>query len=97
MVYSSPSSLTLGSAVLAGDDLVARLDFHLHFVAVHHSAGADDDDFVNFRLLLRRAREDDAALGLFLGFRPLEDNATANGLRFMVSPPMIILIFILLI
>ena len=67
--------LDAGSAVLAGDDLVARLDFHLHFVAVHHSAGADDDDFVNFRLLLRRTREDNAALGLFLGLRPLEDNA----------------------
>ena len=44
--------LNLGAGVLAGDDLLALLDFHLDFLAVNNTARAYFDDFSNLGLLL---------------------------------------------
>src|SRR5699024_1945243 len=42
--------LDLGAGILAGQDLVAHLDDHLHVLAIHIAAGADSQDFRDLRL-----------------------------------------------
>ena len=43
--------LDLGAGILAGEHLVADLDGHLDFLAVHNTAGANCDDLCHLRLL----------------------------------------------
>ena len=48
--------LDLGAGVFAGEHLIAHLDGHLDFLAVHDTAGADGHDLCHLRLLLWRCR-----------------------------------------
>ena len=72
----------LGAGVLAGDGLVAGLHGHGDFLAVHHAAGADGDDFSHRGLFLGRASQDDAALGGFFGLDHLQDDAICKRSEF---------------
>ena len=52
--------LNLAAAVLANENLIADLNFHLYLVAVNNAAGADFDYFINFGLFLCGCGEENA-------------------------------------
>lgn len=67
--------LHFGAGVLAGENLIAYLDDHLHFLAIYHAAGANCQNLGHLGLLLGGTGQDDAALGGFFGFNGLVNNA----------------------
>src|SRR5690606_11624931 len=74
------ADLDLGPGILGEDDGVAHRHLQRHLLpAVQHLAGADGEDLALLRLLLRRIRQDDAALrGLFL-LQGLDHHPVAEG------------------
>ena len=83
--------LDLSAGVLAGEDLVADLDGHLDFLAVHDTAGADSNALCDLRLLYCAAGQDQAALGGLLDFNSLNDNTGCKRNDLHNSCPPIIL------
>src|SRR5947209_9331073 len=70
----------LGTAVLAEQDAVARLNIHRLARAVFPVfAFADGDHFALLRLLLRRVGDDDAAAHLLAFLDALHNNAVVQG------------------
>src|SRR5579863_43211 len=68
--------LDLGARPFAEQHAIARLNADRNELAVLvAAAGADGDDLAFRRLLLDGVRNDDAALGLCLGFDTLDDHA----------------------
>jgi hypothetical protein len=75
--------LHFGAAVLAEEDAVAGLHVEGADLAVFLDlAVADGDDFTLDRLLLRRVRDDDPALGLLFFLHTLHDHAVLQGANF---------------
>src|SRR2546430_17680056 len=71
--------LHFGAGVLPEEDLVATLDVERDLLPVlGHLAIADGDDLALLRLLLRRVRDDDAALFHFLLLESLDVNAVVQ-------------------
>ena len=61
----------LGAGILAGEHLVADLDGHFDFLAIHNAAGAHCDDLRHLGLLLGTAGQDQTALGGLLNLNML--------------------------
>ena len=70
--------LDLGAGVLAGEHLVAHLDSHLDFLAVHDTAGANGHDLCHLGLLFGAAGRDEAALGGLLDLNSLDNNTVCK-------------------
>ena len=70
--------LDLGAGILAGEDLVADLNGHLDFLAVHNAAGAYSNDLSHLRLLLGTAGQDQAALSGLLDLNSLDNNTVCK-------------------
>ena len=85
----------LGAGILAGDDMIAHLDGHFHFLAVHDTAGANGQDFCYIGLFLGAAGEDDAALGGFSASTILMITRSARGFSFIVDCLLIVNHFII--
>ena len=83
--------LDLGAGILAGEHLVADLDGHFDFLAIHNAAGAHSDDLSHLGLLLGTAGQDQTALGGLLNFNSLNDNTVCKRNDLHNSCPPIIL------
>src|SRR5690606_5779316 len=71
--------LDFGARPFAEQDAVADLDVESDDLAAFVTgAGADGDDLAFLRLFLRGVRNDDAALGLFLGLDTTNDDAVVK-------------------
>ena len=73
--------LNLSTGVLAGNDLLALLNFHLDFLAVNNTARAYFNDFSNLGLLLCGCGKNNAACGGLLRLDHLDNYAVAKGLE----------------
>src|SRR3954471_24792131 len=74
--------LDLGAGVAGEDDLVAFLDVERGALAVVEAAGvADGPGLATLGLLLGGVGEHDAALGLALGFQPLDQDLVGEGTK----------------
>ena len=67
--------------------MIAHLDGHFHFLAVHDTAGANGQDFCYIGLFLGAAGEDDATLGGFFCFYHLNDHAISQRFQFHSGLP----------
>ena len=79
--------LDLGAGVFRHDHAVADTNFHLHFIAVHHAAGANRDDLGEHGLFLVRSGKNDAGSGGLHRLNGLEQNTVCKGLQFHIVPP----------
>ena len=70
-------------------NLVANLDDHLGGGAVCADAVANFNNLKDGGLFLGLVGKDDAALGLFLGFKLLKNYSVAYGLIFILIPPIV--------
>ena len=58
--------LYFGSGIFGIDDLIANLNFHLYFLTVYDTAGADSNNFCLLGLFLILTGEHDTGLGSLL-------------------------------
>lgn len=77
--------LNLGAGVLAGDDLLALLNFHLDFLAVNNAARAYFDNFSNLGLLPGGCGKNNATLRWSLRLDHLDNYTVAKGLSFIMD------------